>query len=75
MKKLTPARRRALLWIKENEPVSMFPLDGSAPSLTFVKRLVGEMLVEKVGQRNMGRYGFTQYGLSPAGRAALEDGK
>lgn len=53
----------------------MFPLDGSAPSLTFVKRLVGEMLVEKVGQRNMGRYGFTQYGLSPAGRAALEDEK
>lgn len=66
--KITPARRKALAWIAENEPVGAFPADG--PSLMMVKRLRLMGLVEECG-REPGMLGCTKFRLSDLGRAAL----
>lgn len=67
---LSYPRRRALEWIRKNEPVSLFPLDGSAPQIRFVRRLVKDGLVEHVTRK---KGAVTEYALSTAGRAALEE--
>lgn len=67
---LSYPRRRALEWIKKNEPVSVFPLDGTAPQLRFVRRLAKDGLVGRVTKK---KGAFTEFVLSPAGRAALEE--
>jgi len=73
--KLTPAQRRALTWLRENEPVSMFPLDGIAPSLRFTKHLEKLGLVERVGKTTSnGTFlggGFTLFGLTERARSML----
>lgn len=75
MSKLTNARRRAMEWIANNEPVSTFPMDGSAPKLQFVWILEADGLVERVG-KEPGIFGLTKFSLSSAGRAALaKEGK
>lgn len=68
--RLTPAQRKALQWFKAHEPVGAFPMDG--PSLSFVRRLVRMGLVEEVG-REPGRFGFTKFARTTAGRAALAE--
>ena len=68
--KLTKAQRKALLWIKEREPVSRFPVDS--PSLMFVKKLRGMGLLEHAGTEP-GMFGFVKYQLSEAGRRALQE--
>ena len=69
--KMTPARRKALEWIAANEPVSLFPTDGSGASLVMAKRLRMMGLVEDCG-REPGRFGFAKYRITNAGRAALQ---
>lgn len=68
--KLTPAQRKALEWLIEHEPVSMFPFDGVAPRVRFVSKLVDMGLAESIGVEP-GRFGFTKFAVSEAGRAAL----
>lgn len=70
MSKLTPAQKRALAWIEANEPVSMFPCDGSAPSARFVGKLVDLGFVESVG-REAGMFGFSKFALTDHGRSLL----
>lgn len=70
-KKLTPAQKRALHWVRGHQPVSMFPVGG--PSLSLIKRMDVMGLIERAGC-DPGRFGFTRFQLSDAGRAAL-DGK
>lgn len=73
---LTKQQRFALEWFRENEPVSMFPCDGSGPSLRFVKRLEKLGFVEMVGKEfgaGFGAFGFTQYARTEAGRRALAE--
>lgn len=70
MSNLTSAQKRALTWIEANAPVSMFPCDGSGPSLRFVKKLEKIGLVEAVGQE-AGRFGFAKFALTDHGRALL----
>lgn len=74
MDKLTKAQRKAMEWVREHEPVSLFPCDGSAPDIRFVtRRLVSLGYVHAVGrERKPGFFGFTTYALTDAGRAALE---
>lgn len=70
---LTGAARRALRWIAENEPVAMFPLDGSGPSLRFVRALEKGGLVERVGKES-GRglfSGCTMFALTEEARRRL----
>lgn len=64
--KLTAAQRKALLWIKRNEPVSMFPCDGEAPSIRFVKKLREIGLVKEVGKDGH-KWGFTTFAVSDLG--------
>lgn len=68
---LSYLRRRALEWIKKNEPVSVFPLDGSAPQIRFVRRLEKEGLVKRVGTTRGSS--IVQFALSTAGRSALKE--
>lgn len=70
--KLTPAQRKALQWISAREPVSAFTADG--PSLRFVKKLIDLGLVESVGVEP-GRWGFTKFATTDAGRSALSPSK
>lgn len=74
--KLTKAQRKAMEWVRDHEPVGTFPLDGSAPSMTFVtKRLVKLGYVHRVGSEKTSRPGifaaFSTFALTDAGRAAL----
>lgn len=69
-KKITPARRKALMWIAKHEPVSAFPADGSGASLMMTRRLRTMGLVEECG-REPGMWGCTKFRLSELGRAAL----
>lgn len=68
--KLTKAQTKALQWISDREPVSMFSADG--PRLSFVRKLVDAGMVEVRGVER-GRFGFIRYALSPAGRQALSE--
>lgn len=68
--KLTEAQRRHLMWIRDREPVSMFPV-GEGPQMWFVRRLVKLGLVEAAGSE-AGQWGFTRFVVSPTGRAALD---
>ncbi|MFC6391812.1 hypothetical protein [Methylorubrum zatmanii] len=73
-KTLTPARRKALTWIADHEPVSSFPCDGTAPGLTFVRKLRSDGLVREVGKEpGHGFFAFTRFALTDAGRAALAE--
>lgn len=75
MAKLTKAQRKAMEWVRSNEPVSTFPCDGTAPDMRFVtKRLVALGYVERVGTetgRGFGAFGFSKFALTAEGRAAL----
>lgn len=74
--RLTEAQRRALEWFRENEPVSMFPCDGIAPNLRFVRRLVKLGLVERVGKEfgsGLGAFGSTVFAISDLGRRTLKE--
>ena len=69
--KLTPAQRKALQWIKAHEPVSMFPCDGTAPSMHFVKKLRQNGLVTDFG-KEASKWGFTLFAVSDLGRKLLD---
>lgn len=73
--RLTKAQRKAMEWVRDNEPVGTFPLDGIAPDMRFVtKRLVSLGYVERVGtQPSRGFFAFSTFALTDAGRAALVD--
>lgn len=64
---LTKAQRRALEYVRDNEPVKLFPASG--PSLSFVRKLVDQGLVRTEAPS---AFGFIRYLLTDAGRAALE---
>lgn len=68
--RLTKRQREALAWIRDHEPVSMFPFDGVAPSIRFVRKLRLLGLVEEVGKER-GILGLTKFALTDAARAAL----
>ncbi len=68
MGKMTKARLTALKFIRDNEPVKLFPIPG--PSLRLVRKMAAEGLVL---ERPSGPFGFVRYLLSPAGRSALEE--
>ena len=74
--KLTKAQHKAMTWVRDHEPVSTFPCDGTAPNMRFVtRRLVSLGYVERVGTEPGSGFlgiGFTRYALSDAGRRALE---
>jgi len=70
--KLTKAQKKALLWMRDNEPVSIFPCDGIAPSMRFIKRLESSGLVERVGVEK-GPWDLAKFSTSEAGRAALKE--
>ncbi len=72
--KLTKTQKNALEWFQRNEPVSAFPCDGTAPTLKFVKRLCNLGLVESVG-KDTGRWAFTKFAMTEAGRQALKGGE
>jgi len=71
--KLTKAQRKAMEWVRANEPVGTFPLDGTAPDMRFVtKRLVKLGYVERAGKETQGGFfAYTTFALTDAGRAAL----
>lgn len=70
--KLTKEQKKALLWMRDKEPVSKFPRDGVAPSIRLIKRLESIGLIERVGVEN-GPWGYTKFSTSEAGREALEE--
>lgn len=63
--KITPAQRKALEWIRDNEPVRWFPCDKTGPSLSFAKRLVKIGLVRQV--RPVGPVGMCEFSLTEKG--------
>lgn len=67
--KLTPAQRKALEWIRANEPVRWFPCDGEGPSLSFAKKLVKMGLVRET--RPAGPIAMMEYSVSDTTRSAL----
>lgn len=66
---LTKAQRRVLEFIRDNEPVSRFPI-GTA-SLFMVRRCGEKGWLERCGSES-GMIGLTKYRLTDAGRRALE---
>ena len=73
VERLTKAQRKAMEWVRDNEPVGTFPLDGVAPDMRFVtKRLVSLGYVERVGtEPSRGFFAFSTFALTDKGRAAL----
>lgn len=73
MSKLTKAQRKAMEWVRANEPVSKFPCDGTAPNIRLVTKLLVTLgYVEKVGiEPGPGTLSFSKFALTDAGRAAL----
>lgn len=70
---VTKTTLAALRWFAEHEPVSLFPLDGTAPSSVMRKRLRTAGWIEDAGKP--GRFGFMSFQLSETGRQILETGK
>lgn len=66
--KLTPAKKRALAWIKQREPIGQF--DKTGPALSVVHKLEEAGLIERAG-KEPGQFGFVTYRLTAAGSAAL----
>ncbi len=66
--KLTPAQRKTLAWVRDNEPASQFPV---AVNFSMVKKLLAMKLIETAGAEP-GRFGFTRYIVSAAGHEALK---
>lgn len=68
--KLTKARKAALVFVRDNEPVKLFPIGG--PSLSLVKKMTLEgFFIEE----RPGAFEFIRYSLSQSGRLALSEGK
>jgi hypothetical protein len=65
-KGLTKAQSATLMFIRDNEPVKLFPVGG--PSLQMAKKLVGMGMVETKAPAG---FGFTRYLLTDLGRSAL----
>lgn len=67
MAKLTKARRAALLYVQETQPVKLFPLTG--PSLRIIRQMTKDGLLSATPSTT--GFGFIAYSLTDAGRAAL----
>lgn len=63
--KLTPARRKALEWFRDNDGAKMFPIG-------ITKRVMNVLLESKFLREERPPFGFSHIFITPAGRAALE---
>ena len=71
---MSPKRREHLEWVRSHQPVSMFPTDGSGPTLKQARKLENEGDIELAGQeRGRGALGFAQYRLTAQGRQKLAE--
>ena len=70
--RVTKAQHRALVWLSQNEPVGQFPIRGNC-TLAMLRKLEALGLAARNG-KEPGVMGFARYGLTPAGRAALNGG-
>lgn len=68
MPKLTPAKRKTLQFVAEQEFVSAWPAEFANSSVR--KALEANGLIEKCGH-DTGRFGFIRYHVTQAGRDAL----
>lgn len=65
---LTRAQRKALEWLRDNGPASMFPVGG--PRLKMILKMKDAGYVAAIG-RERGAFGFTYFDLTNAGREVL----
>lgn len=68
---MTPARRKHLEWMREHEPVALFPVDGSGPTLQQARLIHKAGDIEEAGAEPGQRLGLMRYRLSQQGMLKL----
>lgn len=74
MNEIKPTKKMidGLRWFKQNEPVSLFPCDGMAPTNIIRKRLKTIGWIEECGKEySRGPFAFTKFRVSDSGNDIL----
>lgn len=70
---MTPLRRKHLEWMRDHEPVALFPVDGSGPMLQQARLIHKAGDIEEAGAEPGQRLGLMRYRLSAQGRQKLRE--